>query len=878
MSLDKAMVSPEQPSRADYRTSVDNQTVNCSKEKAPNKKSVHLSAISTSSSMDPPSPPPPPLVASGVATSRSTAGEKSNQSRRPAPPAPVLLRIDASAQGFHSGGNSPLDSSPVSFQVTQSGAGHQGYPAAPVQVTARFSSPKGRPGSGSGTTTAAAAAAAAAEVHHHHSHYHQQNTYHHQPEDHQPQQFHHHQVPPAAAPAAFVTMPGQTAMLPVFTSPTAAAAASAMPPQQAAHYYTSGHHQAAYPTMVPFHMPGSYAVAGYTPAMVNTIAGAGIDGGNGGVPSGGEVLIDPVMASHAYQAAQYHAMMQQFMQHNLNMQQQQQQALGNAVASGGGGGGGRTRGGGGSAAAPSYPYQDPNHYQSYQNQQHGGMAYPSSSYHVSNHQPTGNTSRGGGNGNGGSFNSSYPTSFTPNSNDIALPGVSEGPEAEIFQAAIRESGALSSYERSSAAAGGGGEGSTNEFLSWVRKTLATLDGGLGGGAHAASAAAPPTASSSLVLSLEEMRGNLVALSRDQIGSRVLQTAMEGMNEDDLKLLFEELQPKLEILMADQFGNYVIQRLLESRVESIIMSIGESLKGRVLPFALHVYGCRVVQKALDALPQEHRVELAVELQPFTLHCLSDQNANHVIQKCLETVQPIDGVREMLETIAKHALTLARHSFGCRAVQRLLQYCSIPEVHDGVIDDVLSSILELTKNQFGNYVVQHLVAQGPEDARNAIMEVILPLSASLACHKFASNVMETCLQQCPDEQRSALIAQLIQPSDRHAPTLAAVARDQFGNYVLQRALEVATEEEKWQLVMELQPHLEGLRRSGYGKHIASRVSKMLIGMARQKQQQHQQHVQEEQQQDGAASVPFESSTEKEGDNEKEAVAVGDNGIVE
>lgn len=106
MSLDKAMVSPEQPSRADYRTSVDNQTVNCSKEKAPNKKSVHLSAISTSSSMDPPSPPPPPLVASGVATSRSTAGEKSNQSRRPAPPAPVLLRIDASAQGFHSGGNS----------------------------------------------------------------------------------------------------------------------------------------------------------------------------------------------------------------------------------------------------------------------------------------------------------------------------------------------------------------------------------------------------------------------------------------------------------------------------------------------------------------------------------------------------------------------------------------------------------------------------------------------------------------------------------------------------------------------------------------------------------------------------------------------------
>jgi hypothetical protein len=117
----------------------------------------------------------------------------------------------------------------------------------------------------------------------------------------------------------------------------------------------------------------------------------------------------------------------------------------------------------------------------------------------------------------------------------------------------------------------------------------------------------------------------------------------------------------------------------------------------------------------------------------------------------------------------------------------------------------------------------------------MEVILPLASSLACHKFASNVMETCLQQCPEDQRSALIEQFLHPSDPQAPTVAGVARDQFGNYVLQRALEVATEEEKWHLVEELQPHLEGLRRSGYGKHIAARVGKMMIGMPRQKPQQ-------------------------------------------
>jgi Pumilio-family RNA binding repeat len=164
------------------------------------------------------------------------------------------------------------------------------------------------------------------------------------------------------------------------------------------------------------------------------------------------------------------------------------------------------------------------------------------------------------------------------------------------------------------------------------------------------------------------------------------------------------------------------------------------------------------------------------------------------------------------------------------------------------------------------------------RNSIMEVILPLSASLSCHKFASNVMEICLQNCPHDQRSALIEELLHPSDPHAPTLAGVARDQFGNYVLQRALEVATEEEKWKLVMELQPHLEGLRRSGYGKHIASRVSKMLIGMARQKQQQQQK---EEEEQDAAPAEAEEAAEVGEEQKEEEsAVADGnkDNGAAE
>lgn len=94
------MVNPEQPSHSEYKPSVDDQTVNYNKYKSHSKNSVHLSAVSTSTSMEPPSPPPPPPMATAGGTSRGPAGEKNNQGRRPAPSAPVLLRIDASAQGM----------------------------------------------------------------------------------------------------------------------------------------------------------------------------------------------------------------------------------------------------------------------------------------------------------------------------------------------------------------------------------------------------------------------------------------------------------------------------------------------------------------------------------------------------------------------------------------------------------------------------------------------------------------------------------------------------------------------------------------------------------------------------------------------------------
>lgn len=161
---------------------------------------------------------------------------------------------------------------------------------------------------------------------------------------------------------------------------------------------------------------------------------------------------------------------------------------------------------------------------------------------------------------------------------------------------------------------------------------------------------------------------------------------------------------------------VVQRFLEVGGEDVHTSVTAVLKDRALRLSLHIYGCRVVQKALETLPEPAKIVIASEIQPHALRCIADQHANHVVQVCLQCVQPTEGpVLLMAQDIAGHVLPLAHHSYGCRLVQRLLQHCTVEEVTSKVIDELVAAVDELSRHEYGNYVIQHLVIDGPDDAR-------------------------------------------------------------------------------------------------------------------------------------------------------------------
>ena len=100
-------------------------------------------------------------------------------------------------------------------------------------------------------------------------------------------------------------------------------------------------------------------------------------------------------------------------------------------------------------------------------------------------------------------------------------------------------------------------------------------------------------------------------------------------------------------------------------------------GHIHELSLQMYGCRVVQRALEAIDNEGQLRIIEELKDHILICCKDQNGNHVIQKSIEKIKPFSQIRYILTSLDNQIYHLSTHPYGCRVIQRLLEYSDIDD---------------------------------------------------------------------------------------------------------------------------------------------------------------------------------------------------------
>ncbi|KAI3811571.1 hypothetical protein L1987_21296 [Smallanthus sonchifolius] len=323
--------------------------------------------------------------------------------------------------------------------------------------------------------------------------------------------------------------------------------------------------------------------------------------------------------------------------------------------------------------------------------------------------------------------------------------------------------------------------------------------------------------------LSDINGHVVEFSADQYGSRFIQQKLETATTEDKNMVFQEIFPQALTLMTDVFGNYVIQKFFEHGMQAQRRELAGKLLGHVLSLSLQMYGCRVIQKAIEVVDLDQKIKMVEELDGHIMRCVRDQNGNHVIQKCIECA-PEEHIQFIITTFYDQVVILSTHPYGCRVIQRVLEHCEDPETQSKVMDEILACVSMLAQDQYGNYVVQHVLEHGKPHERSIIIQELAGKIVQMSQQKFASNVVEKCLTFGDSSERQLLVNEMLGTTDENEP-LQAMMKDQFANYVVQKVLETCSDQEREHILARIKVHLNALKKYTYGKHIVARVEKLV-----------------------------------------------------
>lgn len=343
--------------------------------------------------------------------------------------------------------------------------------------------------------------------------------------------------------------------------------------------------------------------------------------------------------------------------------------------------------------------------------------------------------------------------------------------------------------------------------------------------------------------VHDIAGHVVEFCQDQNGSRFIQQRLEVADVQEKLAVMREVLQSIRLLRNDVFGNYVVQKLLEHGTDFMKEELRDSLISEMLPLSLQMYGCRVIQKALESLLDDDVITLLSEFHGNVITCIHDQNGNHVMQKCIEvmsTKAKKDPTHEpphcnrilfIIEDVLSNVSSLSCHPYGCRVMQRILEHC-VDEQRIRALDQISTCHRTLLDDQYGNYVIQHVLQFGRHSDRDSILEIVAESGLlTLSRQKFASNVVEKLLKFGSAGQRNAIVREMLKtPADSDPGTgregssvVLLMVRDAYANYVVQTTLDVVSEgEERRALLQELNSHSEQLRNYTFAKHIVSKLS--------------------------------------------------------
>jgi len=157
--------------------------------------------------------------------------------------------------------------------------------------------------------------------------------------------------------------------------------------------------------------------------------------------------------------------------------------------------------------------------------------------------------------------------------------------------------------------------------------------------------------------------------------------------------------------------------------------------------------------------------------------------------------------------------ARHIFGCRVIERLLEHCK-PEQTRALVEDLLHCGSQLCTDQYGNFVVQHILEFGCDDHKQRMSHIIAAQIATMKRDYHDCAVVSAALTHSAQNDK-ILVARAVLG---RRGFLVSMARQRHGHDAVMSLLNLFDERERAEAERQLRKDIKELTKSRYGRVMA------------------------------------------------------------
>ncbi|KAF3323821.1 pumilio 12-like protein [Carex littledalei] len=246
----------------------------------------------------------------------------------------------------------------------------------------------------------------------------------------------------------------------------------------------------------------------------------------------------------------------------------------------------------------------------------------------------------------------------------------------------------------------------------------------------------------VVYEITKVPGQLLSISCDMHGTRAVQKVIEAIKRNPflIQKVISSLNPGVLGLMTDANGSHVTQRCLQHMDPEYTMFILKTALAHCFDLAKNRQGCCVLQKCIQHSTENMKYELVYKITANSLILAEDPYGNYVIQYIIDLKMPTI-MNRIVSQLAGRFGALSRQKYSSNVVEKCLKLGSDANrgriIHELILKP--DELLDISLDEFGNYVVQTAISSSKGLLRTALVETIRVHAPALRNSSFGRRVL-------------------------------------------------------------------------------------------------------------------------------------------